>query len=217
MIEDLIEGIACYCDTEDKCRALLNVSYSFNDWINKGKDYVKEHNPFKSKSNQDDEDEALRYRVKKSNDWDHLAAVNQKYYDKIVDRQNKLDSKKLKDDTVKKIIPGVGAVGGVGIGVLIGDKIAKKKGWDTRKGKVIGGLLGGVAGAGLGYGAGAGYNKFIDHRKHKAELDDVSNYGKVVNPLIKDYESKYGAPEEGSMSRYEFNDYKNLWNKDRYK
>jgi hypothetical protein len=31
MIQDLIEGIACYCDTEDQYYALENLCYQFSD------------------------------------------------------------------------------------------------------------------------------------------------------------------------------------------
>jgi hypothetical protein len=31
MIEDLIEGIACYCDTEDQYNALQNLTNAFSD------------------------------------------------------------------------------------------------------------------------------------------------------------------------------------------
>jgi hypothetical protein len=54
MIEDLIEGISCYCDTEKKMTALDNICYSFGDYFksypemntednNKFYDYAEKH------------------------------------------------------------------------------------------------------------------------------------------------------------------------------
>jgi hypothetical protein len=67
MIQDLIEGIACYCDTEDQYYALENLCYQFSDDYHK---WMKNLN--KGTVGENDETVNLYNRVTKSN-RDYLA------------------------------------------------------------------------------------------------------------------------------------------------
>ena len=112
----------------------------------------------------------------------------------------------------KSLFIGGGALGGAGLGALIGNKIAKKKGWDDRKAKVIGGLLGGVAGAGLGAGGSYLYGKHrVSSLKNKIN-DIVDNYKKVsldemnkintMYPHYKDYAGKHQLIDPNKFDDY---------------
>jgi hypothetical protein len=269
MIEDLIEGIACYCDTEDKYRALENVCYTFKAPVSIDHSQLSDYIPFKNKTDEEIDRELRKYRTKinkagksviielanerdpNSMLMDELQAqrntlalsikiargAKDESVSDAISNNNKLvsnptDSYPLnlinriseKDDFLKngydklnrsnkdhifylmhglnkdkkkylQSIPGyvsIGSgIGGAGIGALIGNKIAKKKGWNTRKSRVIGGLIGGITGAGLGYGGSYLYGK----HKVQPKIDNLNNsidkYKEDTNNIINDVKNKY--------------------------
>jgi hypothetical protein len=140
MIEDLIEGIACYCDTYEKITALNNISRVFSMWS--------------PKLYKDDNEKGNVYDPIKT-DEDRKRA------------QESLD-KRMRSVKGKGYQMGGGALGGAGLGVLIGDRISKKKGWSRTKGRIIGGLLGAAGGTGLGYSGARLYegNEQINYFNH---------------------------------------------------
>jgi hypothetical protein len=314
MIQNLIEGIAYYCNTQDQYRALENVCYTFKSPVSMDHSQLSDYIPLKNKTDEEIDREIRQDRINLARsgggvtgkfgskikdvyfktpihgnpiqhatdsiklefqskrdemafalrrireakmkgdsydveDWTKdLNKYKAEYGSTDEDKENiknnnrNLESdlfnedftkrnnrdinigKSIKDNYYKRMnindsipkytaISGVGgAVGGSGLGVLIGDKIAKKKGWSRTKSRVIGGLLGGVAGAGLGAGGSYLYGKHrVSSFKNKIN-DAIDNYKKIsvddmnkintMYPNYKDYAKKYQLVDPNQFDDY---------------
>jgi hypothetical protein len=80
MIEDLIEGIACYCDTEKKMNALSNVCYTFKAPISIDNNKLSELSKYHNKTSEEIDRELRKNRIANKYEYnDDERKINHRY------------------------------------------------------------------------------------------------------------------------------------------